>query len=170
MPYDLQFLCIKITPVSQWHASLLGCAAFGLLLSLLLHLEGTAMKHFIGLLVNVATVMIVVLLFLAEALDEHIRLEREMAAPKQEKESVEAIKIHRSMAKPERVIKLWQYRTMDMLDVMESQRLRFEVRGSTAAPVHRGRDGHNHNLDDYSSRCEKPSRPTDPGVQPMGTP
>ena len=77
---------------------------FGLVLSLLLRLQGMAMKHFIGLLVNVATVMIVVLLFLAEALDEHIRLDKETAALEKEKESVEAIKhkIHTSMAQSER--------------------------------------------------------------------
>ena len=38
------------------------------------------MKHFTELLVNLATVMAVVLLFLGDALDEHIRLDKETAA------------------------------------------------------------------------------------------
>ena len=52
------------------------------------------------LLVNLATLMDVVLLLLAEALDEHIRLDKETAALEKEKESVDAInhKIHTSMA------------------------------------------------------------------------
>ena len=53
----------------------------------LLHLQGTAMKHFTGLLVNLATLMAVVLLFLGEALDEHIRLDKETAALEKEKEA-----------------------------------------------------------------------------------
>ena len=93
----------------------------GFLLSLLLHLQSAATMHLIGLLVNVATVMIVALLFLAEALDEHIRLDKETADLEKEKESVGAIKqkSHASMAQPVRVIKLWQYRIINMFDAVE---------------------------------------------------
>jgi len=119
LPYDIEMFCAKLTLVSQWHAGLLGCGLFGVLLSLLMHLTS---KHFYGLLVNVATVMIVVLLFLAEALDEHIRLDKETAATKQEQENVEAIKakIYASMEKASRVTKLWRYKTMNMLDLFEA--------------------------------------------------
>ena len=78
--FIIRLLCIKIQLVSQWHTSSLVSVMFGRLLSLLSHLQGTAMRHFIGLFVNLATLMIVVLLFLAEALDEHIRLDKKTAA------------------------------------------------------------------------------------------
>ena len=71
--------------MSQRHASALVSVMFGLLLSFLLHLQGTAMKHFTRLLVNLTTLMAVVLLFLEKALDEHIRLDKETAALEKEK-------------------------------------------------------------------------------------
>ena len=52
-----------------------------------LRTESTAMKHFTGVLVKLATLMAVVLLFLGEALDEHIRLDKETAALEKEKEA-----------------------------------------------------------------------------------
>ena len=73
--------------MSQRHASALVSVMFGLLLSFLLHLQGTAMKHFTRLLVNLTTLMAVVLLFLEKALDEHIRLDKETAALEKEKEA-----------------------------------------------------------------------------------
>ena len=105
--FIIRLLCIKIQLVSQWHTSSLVSVMFGRLLSLLSHLQGTAMRHFIGLFVNLATLMIVVLLFLAEALKAHPP-GQEDGSPGQEKESVDAIKqkIHTSMAQSERVIKV----------------------------------------------------------------
>ena len=73
--------------MSQRHASSLVSVMFGLLSFFLLHLQGTVMKHVTGLLVDLSTLMAVVLLFLAEALDEHIRLDKETAALEKEKES-----------------------------------------------------------------------------------
>ena len=59
---------------------------FGRLLSLLSHLQGTARRHFFGLFVNLATLMILVLLFLAEALNEHIPWTRGSSPGKREGE------------------------------------------------------------------------------------
>ena len=63
--------CIKIQLVPQRHDSSLVSVMFSLLSSFLPHLQGTVMKHFTGPLVDLATLMVVVLLFLAEALEAH---------------------------------------------------------------------------------------------------
>ena len=79
--------CIKFQLVPQRHDSSLESVLFSLLSSFLPHLQSTVMKHVTRRLVNLATLMDVVLLLLAEALDEHIRLDKETAAMEKEKES-----------------------------------------------------------------------------------
>ena len=82
---------IKFQLMSQRHASALVSVMFGLLLSFLLHLQGTAMKHLNRLLVNLATLMGVVLLLLAEALNSTSAWKRRRQ-PWRKRESVKAIK------------------------------------------------------------------------------
>ena len=51
-----------------------------------MHQKHDILKHFTGLLVNLATLMAVMLMFLGEAPDEHICLDKETAALEKEKE------------------------------------------------------------------------------------
>jgi len=118
-PLDINLLCFKITILSSWHAWLLGSFLFGLTLAILEHAQG---RHIVGLAVDLSMLLLVVVLCLAGTLDETMKLELEITGLESKTSAVEGTKknIEEWVEKYERVTKLWQFHTMNMLDLFNA--------------------------------------------------